>query len=237
MTSEGPLPEPGDENEKEKPEGRGSTSSDEKPRAAEPAKRSGPSDESCGSVGSDQADSSDVSDKSDTPDVSDSSERSDTVGQPAESNQSEQSNLTVPSLDEVGRPPPEDPLAWHPRLREAVDLLAGYSSPDLKEALISMNFVTERDLLEAFATEYRMERVDWDQITVTRDLLAQMPDELAWKHHVFPVRFDETTLWVALADPLGPSVFEEIQERVHKKVVGMIASEGEILRMLGMHYG
>ncbi len=122
------------------------------------------------------------------------------------------------------------------RLQEVADLVRGYSSSQLKEALVSMGFVDEEDLLEVLSRELRMERVNWAAIEVTPDLLAEVPDELAWRLLVFPVRSGEDTLHLALGDPLRPGILEELERELGRKVVGLLATEGEILRMLGIHY-
>lgn len=142
----------------------------------------------------------------------------------------------VPSIDDLGKPPQDDPLAWNPRLREALDLIRATSSDTLREALVSMGFVNDEEILNALAVECKMERVDWNSVVVTPDLLAHISDETAWRLHVFPVRFDDTHLWVALSDPLDDRVVPELEKIARKKVVPMIAAHGEVMRMLGIHY-
>jgi hypothetical protein len=197
---------------------------------------------------SDQPDPSGGSDRSDGSDrssPSDPSDRSERPGSPPNSHRffphdyfSPDAPIPPkpPSLSDLGKPPPEDPLQWNPRLREVLDLIRGLSSSDLQHALVSMGFVREEDVLQALAMECEMERVDWNTVKVTPDLLAQIPSDLAWRYHVFPVRYDETTLWVALDNPLDPRILLDLEEELGRPVRGAIASEGEILRMLGMHY-
>jgi len=196
----------------------------------------------------------DPTDKSDSSEALNSSDRSNESNPSDESDSSERSPSPPrffprdyfdpdapipdgpPSLSDLGKPPEDDPLKWNPRLREVFDLIRGHSSADLQHALVSMGFVREEDLIQAFAVECHMERVNWDTVKITPDLLDQITPELAWRYHVFPVRYDTTALWVALESPLDPRILPDLEEELGKSVRGMIASQGEILRMLGIHY-
>jgi type IV pilus assembly protein PilB len=110
------------------------------------------------------------------------------------------------------------------------------SAQSLKRGLIDQGFVREEDILDALAQEMGMEKVNLSQIRPTPDLIRQIDPAIAKKYQVFPVRYDESTLYVALADPLNIQATDDLERIIGKKVFGVIAPEEDILRMIKHYY-
>jgi type IV pilus assembly protein PilB len=110
------------------------------------------------------------------------------------------------------------------------------SAQSLKRSLIDQGLVREEDILDALAQEMGMEKIDLTQLKPTPDLIHQIDAGIAKKYQVFPVRYDDNTLYVALADPLNIQATDDLERIVGKKVIGVIASEEDILRMIKHYY-
>ncbi len=114
--------------------------------------------------------------------------------------------------------------------------LQSESATSLKRALVHQGYVREDDILDALAREMDMEKADLASLTVNEDLLAQIPAKVAKEYRVFPVRYDETTLWVALSDPLDIRVTDDLERILERRIVGMVASEDEIAKFIKRYY-
>jgi type IV pilus assembly protein PilB len=110
------------------------------------------------------------------------------------------------------------------------------SAAALKKTLISQGLVREDDILDALAREMGMEKIDLEEVAVTPELLSQVEKRTILKYHIFPIKYDETTLWVALSDPLNIQTTDDLERITGKKVIGMVAPEDEINKRIKRYY-
>ena len=110
------------------------------------------------------------------------------------------------------------------------------SAAALKKTLISQGLVREDDILDALAREMGMDKVDLDEVDITPELIVALDKRTAMKYHVFPVRFTEDTLWVALSDPLNIQTTDDLEKITGKKVIGLVAPEGDINKRIKRYY-
>lgn len=110
------------------------------------------------------------------------------------------------------------------------------SAATLKHAVVQQGLVREDDILDVLAANLGYEKVSIKEIQVTPELLAQIEARHAIKYRVFPVRFSEDTLWVALADPLNIQTTDDLERVAHKRVIPVVASEAEIDKAIKHYY-
>ena len=118
-------------------------------------------------------------------------------------------------------------------MKERAKTEAGTS---LKSTLIQKGLVREEDIMDAIAEEMGLEKVELSKMPVTKDLLEIVPIKMAKQYKVFPVREDDDCVYVALSDPLNIEITDDLERLLQKRVVGMIASEAEIERMIAKYY-
>jgi hypothetical protein len=111
------------------------------------------------------------------------------------------------------------------------------SGKSMREPLISHGLVREKDILDALAREMGFERVDLSQVTVTPELLAAIPAEIAKRYGCFPVAVEKNTIYVALCDPLNVLIQRNLESVLKKNIVCMIAPEDDIQRAIREYYG
>ncbi len=114
--------------------------------------------------------------------------------------------------------------------------LENESATSLKRALVTQGYVREDDILDALASEMGMEKVEFANLQVTPELLELIPAKVAKEYKVFPVKFENNTLYVALSDPLDIRVTDDLERILEKKIVGMVASEDEIIKYIKRFY-
>ncbi len=110
------------------------------------------------------------------------------------------------------------------------------SAQTLKKSLVSQGLVREDDILDALAREMGMEKVNIGDVEITPELLEQIDKRTAVKYNVFPVRYTEDTIWVAISDPLNIQITDDLELILGKKVVGMVAPEDEISKRIKRYY-
>ncbi len=119
---------------------------------------------------------------------------------------------------------------------DMLNALGDESAQSLKRALVSQGFVREDDILDALASEMGMDKVTLQEIDVTPELVEQISPKIAKEYRVFPVKYDESNIWVALSDPLDIRVTDDLERILEKRVVGMVASEDEINKFIKRFY-
>ncbi|MGD9870134.1 MAG: GspE/PulE family protein [Thauera sp.] len=111
----------------------------------------------------------------------------------------------------------------------------------LGRVLVELGFVSERALREALATHSGMREVDLDTTLPDPEALRRIPDTLARRHRLLPLRYDASgpALVVAMAQAhdivaldrlraeLGPGTQIEIR----------LAGDAELARAIAQHYG
>lgn len=121
-------------------------------------------------------------------------------------------------------------------IQAAMSNLVDESAQSLKQALISNNFASEQDIMDAVATDMGMERIDVDDIDFTPELIESIGVDWALKYRVIPVRVEGDDIWLALADPSNLRAIDDLSQILGKRVHGMIADEDGIDKILESYY-
>ncbi len=110
------------------------------------------------------------------------------------------------------------------------------SAQTVKHALVSQGLVRDEDILEALAANLGLEKVNLRDLKPTPDLIEQIEPAHAIKYRVFPVRYDDENLWVAVVDPLNIQITDDLERIYRKKVIPVIAAEDDINRHIKHYY-
>ena len=104
-----------------------------------------------------------------------------------------------------------------------------------REDLVSTDYRGE-DILDAVAEASGMERIDLEEVDFTPELIEEIPEEVARKYRVVPVRSTDDEIYIALSDPHNIEVLDDLSRILNKKVFGMIAGEDEIEKVVRRYY-
>lgn len=121
-------------------------------------------------------------------------------------------------------------------IKAAMGRIVDESAQSLKQALVSMNFAREEDILDAIATDLGMDRVDLSEVDFSPDLIEQISADLAEKYQVVPIKYNEDELWIALADPSNLRAIDDLSQVLGKTIYGMIAAEEDIAKKIETYY-
>ncbi|MBN1515941.1 type II/IV secretion system protein [Candidatus Sumerlaeota bacterium] len=116
------------------------------------------------------------------------------------------------------------------------DRVRGEEAGSLKSTLIEKGLVREEDIMDAIAEEMGLVKIELHTLRPSKDLIEAIDVKVAKQYKVFPVRNEEDAIYVALSDPLNVQVQDDLERILQKRVVTMIASEGEIDRAIARYY-
>jgi type IV pilus assembly protein PilB len=95
----------------------------------------------------------------------------------------------------------------------------------------------EGALLQVIADYMGAEVVNLSDYEVTPELLEQIPADTAKAYKCFPVALYGSTLQVAVADPLNPSILDDLGFVVQSEIQFVVASPAQIIKAIDANYG
>jgi general secretion pathway protein E/type IV pilus assembly protein PilB len=107
----------------------------------------------------------------------------------------------------------------------------------LDQAAVSLGFVSEEAALRALAEEVGLEFVDLADASIDLSLLRTFPPKFIYREGLFPIRQRNGTLVVATSDPFNLYPLDELGAATGKTVIPVLASRGEIARLIKTHLG
>ena len=96
---------------------------------------------------------------------------------------------------------------------------------DLGKTLVSLGYISEKDLAMAQAQRLRLDYVDLDEAVVDRSASALIPEKMLRKHDALPLSVEDNTITVAMSDPADIYALEDLQLVSGRRVVPVVASE------------
>ncbi len=102
--------------------------------------------------------------------------------------------------------------------------------------LVALGFIKETELTRMLARQYRMPAVDLSNFEVDPKIARLIPGEMATKHLVLPLKRDGRTLTVAMVDPTGASVLEDLKFITRCDIFPVIAGEYTLRNAIERYY-
>lgn len=104
------------------------------------------------------------------------------------------------------------------------------------EMLVELRLLTERDLLRILSQQLDCPIVDLVQEPPDESVLPLVPSEFAMRRHLVPLRRNDETLVVAMADPLDVHALDDLHLLTGLDIAPMLASPAEIRRVCEQFY-
>lgn len=106
----------------------------------------------------------------------------------------------------------------------------------LSDVLLSLGFVTEKQLIEATAQELGIEHVSLFNQPLAKSSLRYIDHAFAQKHLVIPMRATSDTLVVAMNDPRNYKVIDNMGLSTGLRIKPVISSREDILHAINRYY-
>lgn len=123
---------------------------------------------------------------------------------------------------------------------DELEYALGVQSKDKKRlgnVLIDEGIISERQLIEALELQLGVEFVDLSRITLPAELTQVVPQNIAKRHNIVPIKVDKDELYLAMSDPLNFMAIEEVKQVTPYRVVPMIGTEDAVNRAILTLYG
>lgn len=102
-------------------------------------------------------------------------------------------------------------LLTQEQLHEALEVKAS-TGQRLGEIVVELGFTTERAIACALAEQYGLEYVDLEEVVIDRNAVAVLPEELARRYQVLPLRIlEDGTPLLAVTDPTNLATAEDLR--------------------------
>jgi len=104
-------------------------------------------------------------------------------------------------------------------------------------ALVKLGFVAEDQLTRALAKQFRVPAVDLDKVEVEEKILRLVPEDVAMRHRVLPLRKVGRTLTVAMANPTDMGAIDNLKFITRYEIEPVIVGEYTLQKHLEDYYG
>ncbi len=107
----------------------------------------------------------------------------------------------------------------------------GDNSKRIGEILVGMRFLTEPALLQILSRQLDTPIIDLTKEPPEADALPIVPSEFALRHNLLPIRRNDDTLVVAMADPLDIHAIDDLRLLTGLDIAPMLASLSDLRRL------
>jgi type IV pilus assembly protein PilB len=111
------------------------------------------------------------------------------------------------------------------------------SGKPFSEILQDFGFLDMDTQLQLIADHLGTEVVQLSELDLTPEILSSVPADAARMYKCLPVAVYDSTVRLALADPLNPALVDELAYVIRKEIVPVVADPGEIERAVSRYYG
>jgi type IV pilus assembly protein PilB len=144
--------------------------------------------------------------------------------------------MAAPSLqDRLGDLLVSEGLITSKQLELALSEAQG-SRTRLGHALVRLGFIQEEELLRVLSQKMGVPSVDLSRVGVDPRLLRLIPQEVAVKHQILPIRRVGRTLTVAMINPDDLRAIDDLKFISRLEIQPVLASEISLLKELEKHY-
>lgn len=106
----------------------------------------------------------------------------------------------------------------------------------LGQVLQDLGYVTEFEILMALGSQVGMEVVDLDEVEASPVALSMVSKMMAEVYSIFPIRFEDGELVVAMADPLNVPALDDLHFMLNCEVRGAVANPQQVTEAIQNYY-
>jgi type IV pilus assembly protein PilB len=129
----------------------------------------------------------------------------------------------------------QEGLITREQLQQALEQQQG-SGMRLGYTLVKAGMVQEIEITKMLARQYRVPAVDLSRFEVDEKIIKLIPNEVALRHTVLPLKREGRTLTVAMADPTNHSVLDDLKFITRFDIFPVIAGEYTLRTAIERYY-
>ena len=110
------------------------------------------------------------------------------------------------------------------------------SNDKLGGILVKLNFVTEEKLIAFLSRQYGIQSITLSQLDVDPEVLKLVPEQIARKYEVLPIKRQGNQLTLAMADPTNVFALDDVGFMTNLQVVPVVASQAALRAAIDRSY-
>ena len=110
------------------------------------------------------------------------------------------------------------------------------SNDKLGSILVRLNLITEEKLIAFLSRQYGIKSITLSQLDVDPDVLKLVPEQLARKYEVLPVKLQGNQLTLAMGDPTNVFALDDVGFMTNLQVIPVVASQAAIRKAIDHAY-
>lgn len=105
------------------------------------------------------------------------------------------------------------------------------------EILVDMGYLTDAQIQKVLESKYGIPFIDLYRTSVHTEMANKVPDSMARRYTLVPVRISNNLLFIAMADPFDLHAIEDVETITKMSVIPLFAKENAILHTIDDLYG
>jgi type IV pilus assembly protein PilB len=110
------------------------------------------------------------------------------------------------------------------------------SNDKLGSILVKLSFVTEENLIAFLSRQYGIQSITLSQLDIDPDIIKLVPEQIARKYEVLPVKLQGNTLTLAMGDPTNVFALDDVGFMTNLQVIPAVASQAAIRQAIDRAY-
>ena len=107
----------------------------------------------------------------------------------------------------------------------------------LGSVLRTLNLISEDDLAKVVAESAGIEHVSIRNLSIDPEIVNIIPEAVARKYKVFPIAVDNSSVTIAMADPLDVGTIDRVQQQARRYVKVVSSTEFDIQTTIDKYFG
>ncbi|MCX8084318.1 MAG: ATPase, T2SS/T4P/T4SS family [Calditerrivibrio sp.] len=111
------------------------------------------------------------------------------------------------------------------------------SGKKLGEVLQDLGYVTERQILQIIAEQIGTKIIKASDVEVSPELKKTIPESVARRLGIVPIKSDSTKLFIATNDPTNVGIYDELERMIRKEIYPFVVTKDDLLFLMEKIYG
>lgn len=107
----------------------------------------------------------------------------------------------------------------------------------LGDILVRLEFITKEALTKALSSHFGLAPINLKEYHPPKEVINLVPAALARRYKLLPLKLENDTLTIALADPLDFLALDNLEKEIGYKISPLLAKEQEVESKLTQYYG
>ena len=121
------------------------------------------------------------------------------------------------------------------QLQNAINIQK-HSGRKIGEILVELGFVSEAEISGTLEMQLGIPHIELEKVQIPQELPRLIPERLARRHTLIPIKLEDSVLTVAMVDPLNIFAIDDIKLTTGLDVKPVIGTRHDIVNAIGLHY-